>query len=712
LVYQKTVIYCLLSINKRCIKQSVYLESNMIFPKNSPPKLGPHSKIGIIGGGPAGAFFAIDLLRTAKKRNLNQYVTIIEKKKQIQSGAGFKPMVCREGCNYCVGGISPKLLDIMEKENLKLPQEIIEGQVESFFIQGDWKHIELRVPKDRKVILVFRGSKPRSRHNRYLNFDSFLLDQAMKEGATLISGEVTDAQYNQNNKPSVQIEQLSQDGNNIINQEFDFLVFAGGVNQSWDSNIKNNSLVNTFQKLSPNFKPPKVRKTLIFELLMREQSVPFMAGEIYFVEYGSKSLKVEMSSIVPKGKIVTVALLGSCIDNSKNGQNQDIVERYINLPHVRRNLPPKLKLKPVCFCNPKMSVGLAKNFIGNRVAVIGDMVVSKLYKDGIYAAYSTAHSLAKTIHNFGIDEKNLKKNYIPIVNQIARDNFFGKFVFLLNRIVFSRHMLSRIVYQAVLTERKKKPESDRRIAKILWNIAAGDNTYLNCLLSMLHPITLWRALVGGAFVTFRNYLTEVLFGLDWKGFGRFPTGMHREDFVAKRLEFNKYFNLDRLNIDRDFERMYSIKIKATHRKILGLLGKFGDPDMAYFKQRFAKVSRINGEPNQVGTVIQYRLSLKSLNFRLRLESFSQNRYIVYRVIDGFPKGGILVFDIEKCKNNIYLLYIYVSFNFPHSEKVFRNLFLKIFRYFFPDFSHDVLWNHTLCKIKDIAENEDMLNQTV
>lgn len=60
----------------------------------------------VAGGGPAGSFFAIRLLRRARQLGRAVDVTILEKKTEICFYQP-EPFCSWEGCNYCAGGSRP-----------------------------------------------------------------------------------------------------------------------------------------------------------------------------------------------------------------------------------------------------------------------------------------------------------------------------------------------------------------------------------------------------------------------------------------------------------------------------------------------------------------------------------------------------------------------------------------------------------------------------
>ncbi len=659
----------------------------------------------VVGGGPAGAFFAILMLRKARELGIRIDVLIVEKKKELQFYESSQSIPPRAGCNYGAGGLSPQLTDVLEEAGLRLPDDILQGKIESLTIHGNWKHIELPIPEGRKIYSVFRGSRPHDRPSRHANFDSFMLEKAVEEGARIVTGEVQDIRYSDVGRPVVAYRVGPTGGASNKSVEVDFLVLAAGVNCVPGMEPGNDSLSCTLREFMPRFRSPQVRRSLICELRADEESLRLMSGELHFAQYGSRDIKIEMSSLIPKVGYVTVVLLGRSVDKAGLSDNAHLIREFLELPHIRRLLPEKLNLAPICICNPNMTVGAARHPFGHRTAVIGDMVVSRLYKDGILSSFLTAAALADCISETGLDQRSLKKKYWPVIKQLRKDTWYGKFVFLLNRVTFSNRVLSRILYQAVMTERKAKPQSRRKLAHLLWRIASGDDTYGSILASMFHPATLAAVGIGGILVTARNYLAELVLGLKWGGFGRHPTAIPMEVFDAKRLQFAKVVDIEGPGQRPEFESMYSIKIRGTQEAILRQLGKFGDHDRQFFRPRRVNVHRTTGQPNEVGSVVRYGLPLRWLAFSIILERNLEERCLIYRVRDGFAKGGVLVFEISPVRKGLYLLSIYVGFSFPRPKNPLKKAAWLAFKLAFPGFVHDVIWNHSLCKLKDLVEND-------
>ena len=681
-------------------------------------KLPDGATVAVVGGGPAGSFFALRLLKKVRDVGRSVNVIIFEKKTEVcfYQPRGFCSW---EGCNYCAGGISPRLADLLRGEGIELPDEIVESRADEVVVHGDWKSVRLPVPDGRRMLSVFRGSRPRQRAGRYENFDSFLLQTAIAEGAEMITAEVTRAGYSARARPVLSYRaptQTADDAEETL--EADLAVFAGGVNGSPGMDVASDPLFSDLQAMIPRLRPPRVRRALISEMQAHGGGDPeallAVDGEVHFAQYGSRDLHIEMSSLVPKQNWVTVVLLGKSIDRAQPSEYLSIMQRFVELPHIRRLLPPGVNLRPACSCHPNMTVGAAREPFGHRVALTGDLAVSRLYKDGLYSAWTTAAALADCVLDSGIDRDSLHRQYAPVVAAFDRDNLYGRAIFAISRWVFSHPALSRVIYQAILTERKTTRQAQWRLATVLWRIASGDESYRRILAGMLRPASVWLILTGGLLVTIRNQLTERLFGLDWRGIGRHQTGVSIDDRERKRREVFSALGLEPPARAPEMERVYSIRIRADEGAIFEQLGKFGDPDREYLWPRFVSIERMRGASNQPGTAIRYqigpfarggrRLRLPViLSFAVVLDRNVPGRFLLYRILDGFGRGGVFAFDVKPVKHGVNLLSIYVGFDFYRGKGPFSRTVWWMFRRVFPSYAHDVVWNHSLCKIRYLAE---------
>ncbi|MBN1630420.1 MAG: hypothetical protein JW990_11695, partial [Thermoleophilia bacterium] len=673
----------------------------------------------VVGGGPAGSFFAIRLLRAARRAGRAVNVTILEKKTEIcfYSPVAFSSW---EGCNYCAGGVSPRLVDGLRAEAIAIPDEIIESRPTEIVVHGDWKSILLPVPEGRELLSVFRGSRPQQRTDRYLNCDIFLLHLAVDEGAQVITADVNNVRYSPDGRPVVNYT-TGAGGDSTASSEdaplapddaaleqaitADFAVFASGVNRSPGIDLRDDPVLSALGRMIPRLRAPKVRKAVIAEMRGDEERMRMIEGEMHFMQYGSKDLHIEMASVVPKKGWMTTVLLGKSVDRAEASSSLHLVERFLQLPNIRRLIPHRAQLIARCCCNPNMTVGAARNPFGDRVALTGDLAVARLYKDGLYSAFTTSSALAECVLDEGIDKRSLARRYGPVVRRLDVDNRYGRVVFRLSHWVLANPGLSRVLYRAIITERMKTPHETHRLAPLLWGAASGDDGYRHVLAGMLHPASIWSILTGGLILTFRDIATEWLFGLDWTGIPRYGTGVPVERVEETRKALFAVQGMEPPAQAPDMESMFTIRIRAGKDAVLRQLGAFGDPDRKYLWPRWVKIHRVTGAPNELGTVIRYDVKMLRLYFCIGLEKIDPERYLLYRIVEGMGEGGMLAFVLDELRPGVSLLTIYVGFDFPKGCGL-KGTGWAIGRRLFPKFAHDVIWNHSLCQIRHLAEMDE------
>ena len=246
----------------------------------------------------------------------------------------------------------------------------------------------------------------------------------------MITAEATSARYSDAGRPVIGYRTAVR-GPDAPEEtvEADFAVFAGGVNRSPGMDVAADPLFAQLQRMIPGLRPPKVRQALISEMQADggdPDALLAVDGEVHFAQYGAQDLHIEMSSLIPKQNWVTVVLLGKSIDRALRSEYPGIMQRFVELPHIRRLLPPGVRLRPGCSCHPNMTVGAAREPFGTRVALAGDLAVSRLYKDGLYSAWTTSAALADCILDRGIDRDSLRRWYAPVVKAFDRDNRYGR----------------------------------------------------------------------------------------------------------------------------------------------------------------------------------------------------------------------------------------------------------------------------------------------
>ncbi len=675
-----------------------------------PLRLPDHATVAIVGGGPAGAFSALHLLQRAQLRGLSTRVVVLERRCHSPASDSNGPRGSYTGCPQCAGGISPRLHEAIEALGITLPAEVIQSRISMITVQGNWKSIYLPVPPDRPMSSVYRGTLPHGQHPQNACFDAMLLDVAAGAGAEVIGGRVFRAVYDASGR--IELSYLLDHVETLL--KADFVIFAGGVNEKRNRSGTLPTTMELFERLQPAYVPPRLRSALIFELEIEAGEEPALEGELHYIESSSGKLRLEMCSIIAKRGYVTVTLIGESVDESESHQqNLNVIKDFLALPQTARILPVQLRPRVRCICNPHLVVGTSTMPFGTRIAAVGDMATSRQYKDGILAAHTMASSVAETIIDQGIDSESLATGYGRIIASFRKDNHFASLIFRLYRWFFVNPLLSRVIYQAFISEKKTKTERHRDFKQIFWAISSGDRSYEDIARSMVRPATLWLILKGGVYVTLRNWVTEHFFGIDWGGIPRVMTGISRDDLQARRAELlpEQVWGGVQGSLP-EFECIYSVRLRTRPENARALLAELGEKSRPYLNPRWVKIRRIAGEPLQQGNVIQYDVFRGLLSFSIEQQDSPRENLIVYKVKGGFAHDGLFCFEVKELAAGYCLLTIYLVFDYARGERLPSRIFWGTFRRLFPEYIHDVLWNHALCQFKQVVESRDAVSWQV
>jgi hypothetical protein len=137
-----------------------------------------------------------------------------------------------------------------------------------------------------------------------------------------------------------------------------------------------------------------------------------------------------------------------------------------------------------------INMGGMKQPFADRLLMIGDSGVTRLYKDGIGAAFRTSKAAAMTAVLQGISHEAFRSHYWPACQAISADNAIGKVIFGATT-VFKR---SRFCRKAILrmTRGEQATTHGGRMSSVLWNMFTGSAPYREIFLGTLHP-----AFLGG-----------------------------------------------------------------------------------------------------------------------------------------------------------------------------------------------------------------------
>ena len=415
------------------------------------------SNIVVIGGGPSGSFFSYFALKYAEKRGLEINIDIIEAKNFNCLGPA--------GCNNCGGIVSESLIQMLSAEGIILPSEVIRKGIETYTLHLEQGRGVIEAPIDeQRIASMFRGLGPSGcAPNGLKSFDDHLLELCISKGANVILDRVVELERK---KDGILVKTKSN-----IKKEYDLVVGAVGLNQE---------AFRLFHKICPAFVHPKTTRTHICEIKMDSGLINEYFGNSMHV-FLLNLPNIEFGALIPKANYVTLVLLGKDIDKK-------IAGKFLNSDPVKKCFPPKFDLESniSCRCYPHINIKGAKSAYDNRVVLIGDSSTSKLYKNGIGAAYITAKSVAHTAIFQGISKENFKKYFQPVCNNLEFDNSIGKFIFMVTSIIQKSAVLKSSMLQVVIDEQQNERHR-RKMSSILWDTFTGSAPYKDIFWRFLNP---------------------------------------------------------------------------------------------------------------------------------------------------------------------------------------------------------------------------------
>jgi flavin-dependent dehydrogenase len=423
--------------------------------------LDENSRVAVIGAGPAGTFFSYFLYALAERVGMEVHVDIFESRDFTNPGP--------PGCNMCGGIVSESLVQTLATEGINLPSSVIQRGIDSYVLHMDVGSVKIETPlQEKRIGAVHRGAGPKGYEGaQWDSFDDFLLKLAMDKGANLVSGRVDEIRWEEGH-PAVKV----RGGESRV---YDLLVVAVGVNSA---------TLKLFQDLDIKYVPPETTKTFICEYALGQETIEDHLGSSMHT-YLLKIPRLEFAAMIPKGEYATVCMLGKKID-------KELVQSFLNSPEMKRCLPPDWNSqKEVCRCMPKINIKGSNQPFSDRLIFVGDCGISRLYKDGIGAAYKTAKAAATTVVFSGISEEALKKRFWPACQKLERDNRIGKLIFSSIGLIHSFPFARRAILRMVSTEQENK-KMPQRMSTALWDLFTGSAPYREVLIRMAHPFFMSR----------------------------------------------------------------------------------------------------------------------------------------------------------------------------------------------------------------------------
>ncbi len=418
------------------------------------------SRVAVVGGGPAGSLFATFLLDFAGRDGKEISVEIFDAKDFKVSGP--------KGCNHCGGIISESLVQHLAAEGIVLPANVVQRGLDAYVLHTDDGSVGIATPlQEKRIAATYRGGGPRgSTAGCWASFDGFLLDLAARRGATVRHERVTTVDF-AGERP---VLTTAADTAEV----YDLVAGATGVNAAPKK---------LFENVHLDFRPAETSRTFISEFRFGQEQLQELLGDAMHV-FLLDIPRLQFAAIIPKGEFATLVLLGDQID-------KELVARFLDSPEVRSCFPAGLDI-PNCFdcqCYPWINVSAAVRPFADRLVLIGDVAATKLYKNGIGAAYLAAKSAAAAAVFDGISARAFDRNYGPTCRAIERDNRLGRLIFavtgLVKRLGFVKGAFLRVIQAEQGLEGRR-----RRLSMVMWDTFTGSAAYGSILKRMLHPALL------------------------------------------------------------------------------------------------------------------------------------------------------------------------------------------------------------------------------
>ncbi len=413
------------------------------------------SKVVVVGGGPAGSFFANFALHMAKKQGINISLTIFDRRSFSKSG--------QVGCNMCAGVISESLYAKLQNANIVLPDIKVQQDIKGYYFQTLDCGLQLFYPEKRHVphiVTVFRGGGPLSQNqHENISFDDYILKHAEGHGAKVVHGTVREIDLPHEFGDPVNLVVI-KDGVRETMQA-DLIVGAFGLNSVIAKRIVGPGV---------KYRPPRSMRACNAELhLGKEYIKERFDGNIYCFSLGIDPIK--FAAFTPKGDYLTVSLVG------KRDVTKAHLVKFLSHPIVKDMLPEGWKIPTtLCICFPKIPVTHASSPFSDRMVMIGDASISRFYKSGIESAFTTAELAAKSAFEHGVTGAAFKHNYYSKAKKLlGRDNVYGHLIYGLNGFVTSRRgFVSPYLERA---KAHKGSWTSDRMNESLWGMVTGNIQY-------------------------------------------------------------------------------------------------------------------------------------------------------------------------------------------------------------------------------------------
>jgi flavin-dependent dehydrogenase len=417
------------------------------------------SRVAVIGGGPAGSLFAYFLLRFATSAGLDLHADIFEPRDFDRPGP--------RGCNMCGGLVAGSLVDLLRAEGITIPPDVVQSEIDGYSLLTQAGRFRVAAPSRRtSALAVFRGGGPRDDGRMPRGLDAFLLSLATGVGAEVVPQRITSVDWHDGHP------EITLGG---VTTRYDLVVVAIGVNLA-PGHLLDDLGLPTAQ--------PRTARAYVTEL--RDRTTPARAAQPSTMGVVLLDIPgIDAVGVIPKGGFSTLCVLGPSVDRPT------VTTALADPMMCPYRQGDALLAEGACHCSPNLNVREAPRAFADRVVLVGDCGVTRLYKDGLGSALRTARAAAATAIRRGVSERDFRGGYGPVYRGIARDNRYGAIVFgRLARLQSSPRLLRASV--DVMAAEQRSSRTRRPANAIIWDVFTGGAPYRDILLRACNPLLALR----------------------------------------------------------------------------------------------------------------------------------------------------------------------------------------------------------------------------
>ncbi len=412
------------------------------------------SEIAIIGGGPAGSFFARFASQYASKYNLDIKITIYSNRDFTMPGP--------RGCKGCVGVVNERLHKKLKQHGFFLPEHKTMQEIDSYCLVTRTGSIFLKKKTEMdRIVTMYRGNGPMFSSFENISFDDFLLNSVKGKYVSVIDENVNDVKLpGDGEKAEIFF------GNEKKSHKVDLIVGAFGVNSRIIDKFKGTSV----------YQPPETTRACTIEIPCSHRHMVEKVGNTIYI-FTLALPEIEYGIIIPKREFLTVSVIGK--KDIKNAQ----VQEFLKHPSVAAILPD-LGNGRYCRCCTSIPTITAKDPFSDRLVIIGDAGYSRYYKNGLESAFNSAKVAARTVFEHGVSKEDFRNYYYPECKKMfVIDNYYGRILFTINRIISSYDFLSMAHADIAMKEQKRE---NQPLNELLWNMFTGHERYKKIFLSLFN----------------------------------------------------------------------------------------------------------------------------------------------------------------------------------------------------------------------------------